>query len=102
MSELQTMNYKVVISESNGKVSIEIEIDGTPYVPVSLEMSFRPGGELVGVLPDKKLADSYFLESRCFSFMAYRGDRSLYIPFAKVLFRKKPPCPERYRCRGRW
>jgi hypothetical protein len=63
MSELQTMNYKVIISESNGKIAIDIEIDGTPYVPVSLEMSFRPGGELSGVTSDKNLADSYFLES---------------------------------------
>ena len=63
MSELQTMNYRVEILESNGKITIEIEIDGTPYVPVSLEMSFRPGGELSGVTSDKNLADAYFLES---------------------------------------
>ena len=63
MSELQSMNYQLEISETNGKVFIKIEIDGTPYVPVSLEMSFRPGGELVGVSPDKNLADAYFLES---------------------------------------
>ena len=63
MSELQSMNYQVEISESNGKVAIDIEIDGTPYVPVSLEMSFRPGGKLVGVTADNNLADAYFLES---------------------------------------
>ncbi len=63
MSELQTMNYRVDISETNGKVVIDIEIDGTPYVPVSLEMSFRPGGDLSGVTSDKNLVDSYFLES---------------------------------------
>jgi hypothetical protein len=63
MSELQTMHYRVEISETNGKVAIDIEIDGTPYVPVSLEMSFRPGGELTGVTADKNLDDSYFLEN---------------------------------------
>jgi hypothetical protein len=63
MSELQTMNYRVEISETNGKVAIDIKIDGTPYVPVSLEMSFRPGGELTGVTSDENLDDSYFLEN---------------------------------------
>ena len=63
MSELQTMNYQVKISEANGKVVIDIKIDGTPYVPVSLEMSFRPGGALSGVIPDKNLEDSHFLQS---------------------------------------
>lgn len=63
MSELQTLNYRVEIAESNGKASIDIEIEGTPYVPVSIEMSFRRGGELKGVTRDKHLEDAYFLES---------------------------------------
>jgi len=62
MSELQTMNYEVKISETNGKISIDIEIDGTPFVPVSMEMSFREGGNLTGVTADQNLSDSYFLE----------------------------------------
>jgi hypothetical protein len=61
-SEVQTMKYQVKISENEGSVAVEIEIDGTPYVPVSLELSFRPGGELSGVAPDKNLEDAYFLE----------------------------------------
>jgi hypothetical protein len=63
LSEAQIINYKVSIIESNGKISIEINIHGTDYVPVSLEMSFRQGGELTGVTADKNAADSYFLES---------------------------------------
>jgi len=62
-SELQTINYQISIIESNGKLSIDISIDGTDHVPVSLEMSFRKGGELSGVTPDKHNEDSYFLES---------------------------------------
>lgn len=62
MSEVQTIHYQVTITESNGKVSIDIEIDGTDYVPVSLEMSFRKGGELTGVVADKAHEDLYFLE----------------------------------------
>ena len=53
----------MIIAESNGKVSIDIIIDCTDHVPVSLEMSFRPGGKLEGVVPDNNMEDSYFLES---------------------------------------
>ena len=63
MSELQTMNYQVEISETNGKVTIDMEISGTPYVPVSIEMSFRSEGNLQGVDVDKNLGDAYFLDS---------------------------------------
>ncbi|MFT7035885.1 MAG: hypothetical protein ACJA2S_004409 [Cyclobacteriaceae bacterium] len=63
LSEAQTQNWQVQISEENGKATIEIEITGTAYVPVSLEMSFREGGEFSGVTPDNSLDNSYFLES---------------------------------------
>jgi hypothetical protein len=63
MSELQTLNYKVEISEEGGKVTIDIEIEGTPHVPVSLEMSFRLGSNPEGVVPEANLADAYFLEN---------------------------------------
>ncbi len=61
LSEPQTIQYKVEIKESEGKVSIDIQIDGTEHVPVSCEMSFRPGGELSGVTEDIHTKDSYFL-----------------------------------------
>ena len=63
MSELQTLNYRVEITESDGKVSIDIRIEGTPHVPVSLEMSFRSGGNLKGVVADNNLEGAYFLEN---------------------------------------
>ena len=62
-SELQTINFQVAIVESKGKLSLEIEIKGTDYVPVALEMSFRAGGELKGVVPDENSEGSFFLES---------------------------------------
>ncbi|MEX2564637.1 MAG: hypothetical protein WD431_01690 [Cyclobacteriaceae bacterium] len=62
-SELQTINYRVEIVESDGKILMELEITGTDYVPVSLEMSFKPGGKLKGLVPDSNAEDSYFLES---------------------------------------
>jgi hypothetical protein len=63
LSEAQTIQFKVAIGESEGKVSIDIQIDGTEHIPVSCEMSFRAGGELSGVTEDKHMEDSYFLEN---------------------------------------
>lgn len=62
LSEAQTQNWQVRISEANGKLTMDIEITGTAYVPVSLEMSFREGGAFTGVTPHKSLDDAYFLE----------------------------------------
>jgi hypothetical protein len=63
LSEAQTILYKVTITESNGNLRIELQIDGTDHIPVSCEMSFRAGGELSGVIEDTHAEDSYFLES---------------------------------------
>lgn len=62
LSEPQIMNYQLSISEKDGTVRIDIQIDGTDHVPVSMEMSFRPGGELSGVTTDREVEDSFFLE----------------------------------------
>ena len=62
VTEAQTMNYQVVIEESGGKVSLDITIEGTDHVPVSLEMSFRKRGSLNGVMTHENVADAYFLE----------------------------------------
>ena len=62
MSEVQQLDYRVEISESEGVARVDIRIEGTPHVPVSLEMSFRPGGELKGVIADKNLEGASFLE----------------------------------------
>ena len=62
LSEAQTLRSKVSIWEAGGKVSIEINVDGTVHIPVSCEMSFRTGGELSGVTADRHARDSYFLE----------------------------------------
>ena len=63
LSEAQTQSWQVIIAEENGKITMDIEITGTAYVPVSLEMSFREGGTFAGVAPDNQLDNSYFLES---------------------------------------
>ena len=63
MSEVQTLDYRIEISESGGRAKVAISIVGTPHVPVSLEMSFRSGGTLEGVVADKNLEGASFLEN---------------------------------------
>jgi hypothetical protein len=48
-SEVQNLNYQVGISEHAEGINIELNIQGTEGVPVTLELIFRPGGKLNGV-----------------------------------------------------
>ncbi len=61
MSEVQTLKQRVSIEEVDGKVTVEIVVEGTEQVPVSIEISFRSGGKLSGVTPDKNTENAYFL-----------------------------------------
>ncbi len=62
MSELQTMNYTVIIIPGPQRITMEIDISGTDDVPVSCEMTFRAGDALSGTVADLDSDDSYFLE----------------------------------------
>src|SRR5690606_26799508 len=62
MSELQTMNYTVVITPGSQEVKMDIEISGTDNVPVSCELSFRAGDMLSGTVDDLDQENSYFLK----------------------------------------
>ena len=79
MSEVQTLDYRIEISESGGKAKVAISIEGTPHVPVSLEMSFRSGGTLEGVVADKNLEGSSFLENGMGQYI-YGNDRITFGP----------------------
>lgn len=59
-----SLDYTVRISESRGRVKVEVEIAGTEHVPVSLELSFRAGGKLSGVVPDSRIENAYFFTDR--------------------------------------
>ena len=63
MTEVQTLTQRVSIEEVDGKVTVEIGVEGTEQVPVSIELSFRAGGKLSGVTPDKRTENAYFLEN---------------------------------------
>ncbi len=62
LSEAQIINYKLIITQLDKKIQLAIEVTGTEHVLVSLEMNFRKGGELSGVISDQNRADSYFLK----------------------------------------
>ena len=62
MSELQTMNYTVVITPESERIRMDIEISGTDDVPVSCEMSFRAGDALSGTISDLESDGCYFFQ----------------------------------------
>ena len=62
LSEPQVLNYKITITLLDKKTELDLEVIGTNNVLVSLEMNFRKGGKLSGVISDQNRPDSYFLE----------------------------------------
>ncbi len=50
-SEVQTLNYDVIIRETPRGFQMEIDARGTENVPVSLEINFRENVQLEGVAP---------------------------------------------------
>ncbi|WP_341225519.1 hypothetical protein [uncultured Arcticibacterium sp.] len=52
-SEVQYLESTVKIKEIEGGLEVEFDLHGTDGVPVSMELIFRPGGELSGVSPSE-------------------------------------------------
>lgn len=50
-SEVQYLESMVKITETKDGIAVDFELTGTEGVPVSLELIFRPGGKLTGVMP---------------------------------------------------
>lgn len=67
-SEVQTLNYKIEILESNNGLEIEFDISGTENVPVTLELIFRAGGQFVGVEKWAKKENTYLFSSKVGSY----------------------------------
>ncbi len=62
-SEVQHLMSQVTVRELQpGQFELDIEIDGTDHVPVAIEMSFRPGGELVGATPLEDSDDTFLAD----------------------------------------
>ena len=62
-SEVQVLDAAVTLKEDQGKFEISIQIKGTDNVPVAVELGFREGGNLQGVIPIPEIPDAYLLEA---------------------------------------
>jgi len=62
VSNVKTLDSKVVIREDKGKVELDFEVTGLEGVAVTLELCFPDGGELKGVSLAKD-GENYFLEN---------------------------------------
>ena len=63
MSEIKVLEQSVTVLEAgSGRFEIQLDVSGHDGVPVTLELAFRRGGRLVGVVPSPDSEDDYFLE----------------------------------------
>jgi hypothetical protein len=72
-SEVQTLTSQVYIRESprKGAFQLEMSIEGAERVPVAVELGWRKGGELSGVVPVPGMPDGFFLKD---GFGEYKAD----------------------------
>ena len=62
-SEVQTLNTKIVVTETHGKAKIKIVVDGPKNLPVTLELGFRSGGKLSNVSQKQGISDAYLMKN---------------------------------------
>ncbi|WP_439559295.1 hypothetical protein [Dyadobacter sp.] len=63
-SEVQLLETKVRIKETTDGMEVEVTTSGTERVPAALELIFRPGGELKGVVKIENTKDSWLLKDQ--------------------------------------
>ncbi len=61
-SEVQTLHTKIYLTETNGKASIKISVDGPKNLPVTLELGFRSGGKLTNVIPKQGIGKAFLIK----------------------------------------
>lgn len=54
--QFRTLKSEVTVTENNGAFTLEFNVDGTPNVPVTIELGFRSGGTFTGVEPIASVA----------------------------------------------
>ncbi|SKB93067.1 hypothetical protein [Dyadobacter psychrophilus] len=62
VSEVQNLETKILISETENGMQIEIETTGTERVPLAVELIFRPGGTFKGLTQIENAKDSWLLK----------------------------------------
>ena len=61
VSNVKSLESKLSITEENGKVTLDFEIDGLEGVEVTIELCFDVSGTLSGTIPSSIGEDNYFL-----------------------------------------
>lgn len=61
MSNIQTLEQKVTVAERAGAFELAFDVGGHDRVPVTIELTFRQGGELEGVEPGATRPNLSFL-----------------------------------------
>jgi hypothetical protein len=62
-SEIKALEQSVTVLEpGSGRFELQVDVSGHDGVPVTLELAFRRGGRLTGVVPSTDSQDDYFLE----------------------------------------
>ncbi len=67
-SEVQKLDTTVRVTETTNGLDIDISLTGTDHVPVALELIFRPGGTLSGVVKYPKKDNAYLLSGESASY----------------------------------
>lgn len=81
-SNQQYLETTVTITESNNGISVEINMQGTDRVPVTMELIFRKGGVFTGVEPHPSINDAYLFDGKE---AGYRlGDDSIHFGPGKL------------------
>lgn len=77
-SEIQTLNTKIFVTETNGKARIKISIDGPKNLPVTLELAFRKGGTFKHVVQKQGIDHAYLIKDREYA-LYQKGNDSIKI-----------------------
>jgi hypothetical protein len=62
-TEIQTLNTKIYVTETNGRARIKISVDGPANLPVALELAFRKGGTLTGATKKQGIENAFLINN---------------------------------------
>lgn len=60
-SNIQTLDQRITVTENAGTFELAFDVGGHDRVPVTIELTFRAGGELEGAAPGATRPNIYFL-----------------------------------------
>lgn len=89
------LHSEITITEiSNGAFELDISVDQTPDVSVTVELCFKKGGELTGVIPREDDPDGFFLKEGTGSYRV--GNDVIEFGPGNMEHRRPPQANEQY------